>query len=292
MTIDGTGFRYSITNSNGTNAINITSGGVTIKNLSITTNGSAYSIDSTGSDLTVTNCNISSTGRGINFYTSSDNSILSVTNTTITNPSADEYKVNYGADNRGIATGNVINGHVSITSCNIQGFKYGINVVVDDNNRRDSNGTVFDVLNTSVLGWAAFNVSCADTIFNVNSCVLTGVNKFSTGSNDYSVININEVAYNYSKEASVFNIVAGEFHVYRYGQSNQTAAYVDRAGYTQYNFISTDDALVEIYLYGAAGVFTFQYNTTVDTSDYVDGTGYYDNVYAESRPLPTIISEA
>lgn len=293
MTIDGTESKYSITNSSGSNAINVTSSGVTIKNLSITTNGSAYSINGTGSDLTVMDCTISSTGRGINFYPSANSeSTLTVTDTTIDNPTAEAgYGVNYGADNRGISTGNVIGGHVTITSCDVTGYKYGINTVVTDDNNRDSNGTVFDITDSHVHGWAALNISCANTTFNITNCKLTGVNKFSGGANEFSVININEVTYNYSSASTKVNIIGGQIHVYRYGECKQSAVFVDKDGHTDYKFNRGTSGKVMIYGYGTdeykAEAFSFAYNSTVNEFLYKIGTKYSLNAQLIQGSVPS-----
>lgn len=296
MTIDGTGSKYSITNSSGSNAINVTSNGVTIKNLSITTNGSAYSINGTGSDLTVMDCTISSTGRGINFYTGTNGATLTVTGTGITNPSVDAYGVNYGTDNRGIATGNVIAGDVTISSCNINGFKYGINVVVDDQHSRNGSGTVFNITNTTVRGWAALNISCADTTFDLNNCNMTGVNKFSNGSNDYSIINVNEVAYSTTHTAVKVNFRGGEYHVLSYGLCLESLAYVDVSGFTEYKFYrDSSNAKVKVYEYDSgsntAGLFTFQASSNVNQTIYLAKTLYRINADIVSATLPPIPSQ-
>lgn len=289
ITINGA--NHSVTGSNGINVFNITAGGVTLNNLTITASGNGIAVNCSANDLTVNDCIINAAARGINFYTTATSGAsLTVTGTTITNTLADStYGVYYNTDNRGIATGDVKNGDVEISNCNIFGFKYGINAVIspdyDNGGLRDGVGTVFDVSGTTVYGWAALNMWSANTTFNFTDCNLYGVNNLGGGSNDYATIMANDDMYAGSETlTSTVNIYGGSLTAIRYSVSLQTAVYVDTDGRTDYNFYTNESGdKVQIYAYGTAGypasAFMFQDEASFNTDQYITNTGFY--TYAE-----------
>lgn len=290
MTLSGGDSNFSITGS-GFNLINITESGVTIKNLKLNASENGFAINCNARVLTVTDCDIKADSRGINYNWTGSSLLLkpslTVTDTTIVNSSAESgYGVNYGADNRGIAVNNMKRGTVTITDCNITGFKYGINVVIDEstssNNPRNANGTVFDISNTTVWGWTALNVWSGNTTFNITKCNFTGVNKFNGGFNDYSTIMVNDSLYKSNSTYSVnVNINGGSLTAVRYGDNNQSAVYVDVYAKTKYKFSAVGDDKVDFILNGTesylAAAFMFQASCTVDQNQYITDTGFWDN---------------
>lgn len=265
--IDGAG--YTLTSDNFI-AIKITASGVTIKNVNIETDSHGIHFDANG--LT--------------------NPTLDIIDTNISKITVDELTgVCYGADNRGINAYNVKGGTVNIKDCEILGFKYALNPVVDPvsstNSLRNGNGTTFNITGTTIQGWTALNVWSAKTTYNFTNCHLWGVNKFSGGSNDYSTIMANDNIYGSDKNyASTINIIGGDVNAVRYSESQQTAVYVDSQLITQIFFQENDDGdTVKINCYGTEGypasVFMFQgFLSDTSCQSYVSKTGYYD--YAEA----------
>lgn len=299
VTIDGTAEKYAITY-DGTDteyAITINAGvtGVTLKNLNITApNG--VNVLATGA--TIDNCNINAYRRGINFYLEGTNSgaTLDVNNCNILNTRAEDASgVYYSIDNRGIATGNITNGTINITGGEISGFKYSINPVIDPvNGLRDGDGTEFNVTGTTVWGWTALNIWSANTTYTFTDCTLVGVNKFddATSSNDYATIMANDnICGGDSDYAPVVEIVGGEIAAVRYGASQQTAVYVDANCFTAVNFSKDENQNnVIMSLYGTAtyqaAAFMFSYTVSdTDVNNYVESSGYYDNVDATNYQI-------
>lgn len=290
ITIDGTSAKYTITGSNNSNVFNITSGDVVLKNLTINSSGTGIAVNSTGDSLTVSDCVISSSERGINFKTTAaSDASLTVQNTQVTNPDAETtYGVDYGADNRGIAINDVRAGQVSISGCTVTGFKYGINAVISTDvcptGPRDANGTVYNITNTTVLGWAALNITSADSTFNVTNCTFTGVNKFAyeSGSNDYATINANDVMYaGTSGNNTTVNIYGGTITAISYSTCYQAIVYIDYYGYTDYNFMTNGGAKIQVITMGTQGyatVFLTQFNSPIDVNQYINDSGFNENV--------------
>lgn len=290
MTLSGGDNKYSITG-NGFNLINITESGVTIKNLRLDVSGNGFAINCDARVLTVTGCDIEADSRGINYYWTGSSLLLrpslTVTGTNITNSSAESlYNVCYNTDNRGISIGNLKRGTATITDCSINGFKYGINVFIDENtssnNPRNANGTVFDISNTEVWGWTALNIWSGNTTFNITKCNFTGVNKFSDGFNDYSTIMANDGMYTSNSTYSTkINVNGGSLTAVRYGDNLQSAVYVDVYAKTKYKFSAIGDDKVDFILNGTesylAAAFMFQASCTVDHNQYITDTGFWDN---------------
>lgn len=230
VTIDGTSSKYSISFS-GTETeypITINSTGVTLQNLTIT---SRNGVSVAASGAKIVNCDINASRRGVNFYLGAavSDPTLEISGTAIKNTNVNgqfDTTADYGADNRGVATGNIKGGTVTITNSQILGFKYSINVVVDavsdTNTLRDGEGTKFNVSGTTVKGWTALNMWSANTTFNFTECDLVGINTFNDGWNEYGTIVANSGIYggNASK-ASTINFVGGSVTAKQYGTVGQ-----------------------------------------------------------------------
>lgn len=273
-------------------ALLVNAQGVTLENINVNAL-SGVMIQASGAKLDT--CDINVYGRGIyfNFDEANDNATLEVNNCNIVNTKADQtYGVYYDTDNRGIATRNITNGQINVTGGSILGFKYGINPVIPDaSGLRNGNGTVFNVTNTTIQGWTALNVWSANTTYNFTNCVLSGINKFEGGFNDFAVINANDgISGGDPDLAPVVNIVGGEMNVVRHGESIQAAVNVDYQCITKVYFLKHKLKNVQINCYGTpnnpAPVFLFDDTVTESQMDnYVTASNYYKNVTGTSHVL-------
>jgi hypothetical protein len=254
ITINGDG--HSITAPSGTNAIDVTADNVTLTGLTINASGSGYGVNVTGNGLKVQNSNINAVTRGINFYpTTSNGATLTVTGTTIKNTAVSNYDTtaNYSGDNRGIATGNVIGGEVTISDSSILGFKYSINAVVTTSSSaflalRDGNGTQFNITGTTIKGWTALNIWSANTNFTFTDCTLAGISTLSGSSNAYSTIQANDGIYGGNEnKSSTVKFVGGTITAAKLGEAAQTVLNVDYELQTKYIFEQSYNALTEEY---------------------------------------------
>lgn len=264
ITIDGNG--YSVTAASGKNAFNASVGGVTLNNLTINASGSGYGVNSTGSSLTVTNCAINVVTRGINFYpATSSGAALNVSGTVIKNTAVSNYdtSANYGADNRGIATADVLGGTVTISNCSILGFKYSINAVVSPESNatvslRDGQGTRFDISGSTIKGWTALNIWSAATNFTFTDCTLVGINTLSGSSNNYSTVQANDGIYGWNtNKSSTVKFIGGSVTAVKLGAAAESVLNVDVELQTKYvfePFYNEDeevDELVVVSYYGS-----------------------------------------
>lgn len=273
-------------------ALLVNSQGVTLENINVNA-PSGVRIQASGAKLDT--CDINVYGRGIyfTFDEANDNATLEVNNCNIVNTKADQtYGVYYDTDNRGIATRNITNGQINVTGGSVLGFKYGINpVIADASGLRNSNGTVFNVTNTTIQGWTVLNIWSANTTYNFTNCVLFGINKFEGGFNDFAVINANDGISGGDPElAPVVNIIGGEMNVVRHGTSFQAAVNVDSQCLTKVYFLKNKLKNVQINCYGTpnnpAPVFLFDSTVTEGQMDnYVTASNYYKNVTATNYIL-------
>ncbi|MDO5785604.1 MAG: hypothetical protein Q4P20_11140 [Eubacteriales bacterium] len=257
VTIDGTSAKYAISYTGGESEYTITTTvpNVVLKNLTINRNSAQNGVNASNSGLEIVDCDINAYRRGVNFYISgnNDNATLDISGTKIVNTKADDtYGVYYSTDNRGVATGNIKNGMITIEDSQILGFKYSINPVIDPvNSLRDGNGTMFDVSNTVIKGWTALNIWSANTDFYFTDCTLIGVNGLSGDSNNYSVITANHGIYgNVANTGSAVTFEGGSLVAVKYGGSDQTVFNVDNEYKTEFAFENgTDNKPVSIKCY-------------------------------------------
>ena len=213
VTINGAG--YTLTAGNFT-AIKVTASGAVIKNMNIKTDAHGISFDANG--LT-------------------GHPTLDVTGTTISKITVDaQTGVCYQADSRGINTHNLKGGTVNIEDCEILGFKYSINPVVDvvssvDMYLRDGKDTVFNIERTLIKGWTALNMWSVNTDYNFKNCTLIGISNLNGGGNHFSTIRVNDGIYGSAtgKNAAV-KFIGGTLMGVRYGTSTQSLIH---AGYDE-----------------------------------------------------------
>lgn len=293
VTIDGGTDKNAISYAGGETdyAITTNASGVTLQNLTINRESAQNGVDVQQSGTVIDNCDINAYRRGVNFTITGENdgATLDIKNSVITNTKADEtYGVYYDTDNRGVATGNITHGTITITDSQIIGFKYGINPVIDPvNYLRDGEGTVFNVTRTTVQGWTALNIWSADTTYNFTNCTLSGTNKYTGGSNDYATIMANDGIYGGdTSKASTVNIYGGNLISVRHGESIQAAVHPDYQLITQvkfyrYNLFNRVNMLcygTEEYI-GSAFMFSFLVSADNQTN-YINSTNFASNVSA------------
>lgn len=304
VTIDGGTSKHTVTfeGSEEDYAFKISTSGVTMKNMTITSRNGVF-VNASGA--TIDSCDINAVRRGINFFLENANSgaTLNVNNCNIDNTAAEEtYGVCYNTDNRGIATGNIYGGTINVTGGTITGFKYAINPVIDPaaNGLRDGKGTKFNVTGTEIWGWTALNIWSANTTYTFTDCKLVGVSKFNDALslNDYATIMANDgICGGSSKNAPVVDIVGGQIAAVRYGASNQAAVYVDVNRYVDVNFKKLNGNNVVMSLFGTesypAASFMFQQGTSSFQQNlYIFASGYNSNVTATNYVItPTTAIE-
>ncbi len=260
------GKNFTITGASGVNTIYFKGVAGTVKNVNIVSG--RYAIVGTGSSLDVDTCDITAAKGGISFEPTVENTTFRVNKTIIRNSNVTDYDntADYGADNRGICTYNVKKGTVTISDCQIYGFKYGINPVVDPvsttNTLCDGNGTTFTVTGTIVKGWTALNVWSANTTYTFTDCTLVGINTLSGSWNGFSTIRINDGIYGgRTDKRALITIKGGRVVAKQLGSAIETAFTVDRELQTNFSFQLNNGNKVAIDLYvpagGEAAVFCF-----------------------------------
>lgn len=285
VTIDGTSNKYGITfvGTDSQYTITITSPDVTLQNLTINKSKTYNGVNVNATGAKIINCDINASRRGVNFYleNSGNNPKLDITGTTIKNANVgDNYNMtaDYGADNRGVATGNIKGGEVNITGCSILGFKYSINPVVDaENGLRDGNGTTFNISNSTIKGWTALNIWSANTTFSFTDCTLTGINALTSGStNNYSTIVANDDIYGNvtnGTKSSVVNINGGTVQAVQLKGCAEAAFNVDNQFQTKFNFDMGNDlspVVIQVYFpedaTNSVGIWNFYWLYANDTT--------------------------
>lgn len=227
VTIDGTSAKYEI---NGIKSdVNFKVGAdTTVQNLKLNATGNVSAIVVQGSGSAVKNCDINTELNGINFYaTGLNNPTITITNCTIKNSLVSNYDrpVSYPNDSRGLSLNNVIEGNVDVDNCQIYGFAYSINALVDtagNSNVRDGNGTVIDVTESTIKGWTALNMWSANTMYNFTDCNLYGINTYNSPYQNFSTIKLNDPYGNATNLDSTVTFNGGYIAAYQYGSSLET----------------------------------------------------------------------
>ena len=237
ITYNGTGSAFSVT----------ATAAVTLENVTIKAESSgAYAIALTSSqpDLTVKDSVITAHTRGISMYPvgGCTSGKLTVSNTDIKNSQISDYD-HYATvgDTRGIALYDVKNSTITVDNgSKILGFGYTINLTGTlANGIRDLQGTTINVTGSTLMGWTAFNVWSANTVFNIKNSYLKGINNSDGYWDGFATIVVNDDIYNYGwggADANVFNIYGGTITCYRTGDTSEQLFRVDNQGITKVNF--------------------------------------------------------
>lgn len=248
VTIDGTANgMYEIEYSGTGNAINITAtdGKVSLKNLEITAasaNAYAVSITSSQPNVLVDACIINAHTRGINMYPNGGctDGILEVTGTNIYNTQITNYETDAVlGDTRAIALFNVKSSEITITNSELMGFGYSINISGDGVNSTAYNaeGTKIDVTGSKIYGWSAFNIWTINNEINITNSHLKGINKATTGWNDFATVVVNNCYYSVTNLPNVFNISGGSISAYSTNDYPIHSIFrIDYTGQTKFNF--------------------------------------------------------
>lgn len=154
------------------------------------------------------NSSIKSSDRGITFNGASvvgntQQVNLLVKNSKMLNSKVTDYntQVNYttenasNAGNRGISLYDSV-GTVNIENSEILGYKYSINISGKDHQNEVRDSLNLSVNNSTIKGWATFNVWGIHGEYTVKNSTLVGINNFTSGSNSFSTVVFNDDIYN------------------------------------------------------------------------------------------------
>lgn len=222
------------------------------------TAGSFSAIKVTASGVTIKDLNIDTETHGINFDASglTGQPTLDVLNTNIHKITVDSQTgVCYQADCRGINTYEVKGGTINVKNCEILGFKYSINPIVDVDNSvdmylRDGQDTTFNFENTTIKGWTALNMWSVNTNYSFKNCTLIGINNLSGSSNHFSTIRVNDGIYgSLADKEAVVSFVGGELVAVRYGSSTQAVIHAGYDEKTNFVFSENDDEEMPVICY-------------------------------------------
>lgn len=287
ITINGNGntIIYNGTDS----ALSITAtAAVTLENVKINAESSgAYAIALTSAqpDLTVTGCEITAHTRGINMCPDNGciNGKLTVSNSTIRNSQISDYANDTTVgDTRGIALYGVKNSTIDITDSDIKGFGYSINTSADaDTNGVRLGGNTYNVANSNIWGWSAFNVWTVKNTFNITNSDLRGISRLDGEDNNFATFVVQNGIYkNDSSNANVVNMTGGSVWAYKYGTASHTGFLESSESITRFNF-DLDDESNKVYVYYTAGSSVFSIH---DPGETVNVTGL-ENVKVRTLPV-------
>lgn len=267
ITINGN--NHSITYTGNGSALSVTAqAAVSLQNVTINAeNNGAYAIDLTSSqpNLTITGSTINAHTRGINMYPNGGctNGILTISSTDINNSQVTDYvnQTTFG-DTRGIALFDVKNSTISIeNNSSINGFGYSVNVSGTlTNSIRDGQDTNVKVTNSTIQGWAAFNVWSCNMTFDITNSNLKGLNRLDSDWNNFATVVMNDNIYNgNANNANVVNITGGTIQAYSYGTASHCDFLESSECLTQYNFASYNGVPVYCFYPSDQAVFAVSF---------------------------------
>lgn len=255
ITIDGQG-QYAINYTGASWAVSVTTdAAVAFKDMDLNataTNARGILLNVSAPNVTLDNVTLSANVHGMAMAGASGSSYAA--NITVKNgsiiqnsqlPSGQSYETwAKCADARGISLWDVKGGNITIEDSTIQGFGYTINLAgTVSNGIRDFEGTKINVDNSSLMGWTAFNVWCANAEFNITNSTLKGINTSNGNSDGFAAIVVNDNIYGYEGEEwtgakkNIFNIAGGTITSYRSGIATEQLFRIDNQGITEVNFL-------------------------------------------------------
>lgn len=270
VTIDGTANKYAITYNKDDAAIVITSEeAVELKNLEINETASnettsfAIDLSSKQPNLTVTDSVINTKIQGIHMYPDGGctGGKLTVTGTDIINTAvADpDNEAVYDLDARGIATSKVKDSAINISNSNIKGFKYCVNL------GGTVGGSTYTVTDSTISGWAAFNVWSVKNTFNITNSHLIGINRKTSDWDNFATFVINPDIYGGNKaNANKVNISGGSVRAYAYDTALQTNFLESSECFTLFSFSTYNGS--PVYLMHPKDVNAFEASSPADNS--------------------------
>lgn len=252
ITIDGNGHSVTLnTASTPVLAVN-TSSEVEIQNLTVTagTNGVGIDLWNLNAQVTLTNTTVNASSRGIRFFNTGTFSGVSLTldNSNILNSGVanGDYETNTTVgDTRGISVFGVINSTITLkNNSSIKGYGYSINTSADlENGVRPGNNT-YEITDSSIWGWSAFNIWTVGNTFTITNSDLRGINPLTTNWNSFSTIVLNNGIYGTDPESNgvepnKINISGGTVKAVKTTDSqyvNQTLFRLDNLAYSEFKF--------------------------------------------------------
>ena len=290
VTIDGTSSKYAINGISSTANFKV-GDGATVQNLELNATGSVSALVVQGAGSTVKNCDINTELTGINFYaTGLTNPTISISNCVIKNTLVSNYDQpsSYPNDSRGLSLYNVKAGDVDVSSCQIYGFAYSINSLVDqnqDSTLRDGLGTTIDVSGTIIKGWTALNLWSADTDITFTNCDLEGINVYNGSWDSFATIRANDGIYGGTTDnETTINLIGGSVIAKQYGLAAETPFTIDNELQTKFTFrpyLNLLPVSIEVYVpTNEAAIFTFPYGVSeTDMNNYMNSDkldGFFD----------------
>lgn len=279
------GGNHTITYNGSGAAIEVTAtNAVSLENLIVNataSGGRGIAVNTQQMNLTLTGCTLNVHSRGINIYaddpTNTQDGLdvtgsLTLDNTKILNSQVSNYATNTTVgDTRGISVYRVQGGEITIeNNSEIKGFGYSINSVAaaDSTGFRNGEGTVYNITNSTIIGWSALNIWSANTEYNFKNCTLVGINTLSGSWNGFSTIRVNDNIYGgHTDKASVITFKGGSVTAKQFGTALESAFTVDKELQTQFVFEKNGFTKVSIRCYapdGDAKMFCFYPGTNGD----------------------------
>lgn len=285
LTINGGG--HSITYNGSGAAIEVTAtGAVALNNLTVNataSGGRGIAVNTQQMNLTLTGCTLNVHSRGINIFAEDANhsdvgrdvaGSLTLDNTKILNSQVSDYVNNTTVgDTRGVSVYRVKGGTITVkNNSEIKGFGYSINSAGYANEDGVCyGGNTYDIQDSQIWGWSAFNVWTVSNTFNITNSVLRGINRLDSDWNTFATFVINNGIYKgMAKYANKVNITGGNVQAYAFGTAGHTDFLESSESITQFTFSKYNNT--PVYLIYPAGSTAFAVSAP-GTSANITGAG-------------------
>lgn len=255
VTINGNGHKITYTNTAQSYAFSVeTNEAVTFENVVIDATASNVMNGITVNsncvpNLTLDKATLNVTRWGLAFNPNGPGARLTVKNdSVIKNTQVSNYELEaVHGDYRGISVWDADNAVITISDSEILGFQYTINVcgasLVGNNTNID-----FDIDNSNLWGWCAFNIWTIGNHFEITNSDLRGINTWNGGANNFGTIVLNSGIYGSSTDSNVFDIYGGSIGSYEQGTNSQWPINIADELRTKFNFyLDSNDNLVAFY---------------------------------------------
>lgn len=248
LTLDGNGYTLTATYTDDAVLKTTTAALVTIQNLTIDSTQAAFDLVHAQAHVIFKDSTLMAQARGIRYMQSGDStsSELILDNTKVLNNGkpADASYDTWTDHNqtRGISLWGMNDATITVKNgSEILGYSYAFNMVGDTNSDgvRDYHDSTINVIDSTIKGWTAFNVWCANSTINITNSYLKGINNSNGLSDGFATIVVNDDIYGNGwgrAAANKFNIKGGTITSYRSGLATEQLFRIDNEGVTKVNF--------------------------------------------------------